>query len=150
MASRQDLNYRIDWRDPAEVSGKVQRAALQVLVDEAKDEVYETTPQGPTGNLRQSVEGRLIEGGSQGLVSVKARHAHLIHDGVQAHETYPKSSDSKAVRFWGDSGEMVFRRRVPHPGIPANPWVQRSVEHVMARLDPLMAQAGAKIEREIG
>jgi hypothetical protein len=149
MASRQELNYRIDWRDPAEVSGKVQRAALQVLVDEAKDEVYQTTPQGATGHLRESVEGRLIEGGSQGLVSVKARHAHLIHDGVQAHEAYPTGSDSKAIRFWAD-GELKIRRRASHPGIRANPWVERAVDHVMTRLDPLMAQAGASIERQLG
>lgn len=145
----QAANYRMDWRKPGEVSDKCERAAVRVIVDEAKEEVYNDTPQGRTGNLRKSVGGRVIEGGRVGVVEVKDPHAHLLHDGVVPHETSVVRKDGRAIRFWDSAGAMIFRRVTRHPGIQGDPWVERAVDRVMGQLDPLLAKAGARIEKEI-
>jgi hypothetical protein len=143
----QQTNYRIEMKDPATVAGKAQRAAIRVLVDEAKREIEVRTPE-RRGTLRKGVYGEVIDGGESGRVGAKARHAHLVHDGTRAHDIAPRRQDRKAVSFVA-GGKRITRRRVSHPGTRANPWVQDAVDETFARLGPLMAQAGAVLEREL-
>lgn len=62
--------------------------------------------------------------GARGSVTADRRYATWVHEGTTPHVIRPVRA--KALRFrWG--GQVVFARRVNHPGNRANPWLRNAL-----------------------
>jgi hypothetical protein len=61
-----------------------------------------------------------------GRVEVRARYAHMVHDGTQPHIIRPKRK--QYLRFTSRrSGKLVFTKLVRHPGTRPRPWLFRAL-----------------------
>jgi hypothetical protein len=67
---------------------------------------------------------------STAIVAATAAYAAAVHDGSKPHDIYPKHG--KALRFVS-VGNVVFARKVHHPGTKAKPWLAEALE---AERDP--------------
>ena len=98
-----------------------------------------------TGNLKNSVENPVIEGGS-GLASRKillpitASYASWIIDGTDPYEIHAKPGS--VLRFML-GGNEVFTKKVNHPGIAANDFPGRGIEKLKksGKIDGIYQQA---------
>jgi len=94
-----------------------------------------------TGFLRESV--RILDKGVKHVsVGPTAPYAIFVELGTKAHEILPRKA--QALRFWID-GEIVFAKRVWHPGFPGKRYIQAAYEKAREQL-PKLAE---KILREL-
>ncbi|MEM2003164.1 MAG: HK97 gp10 family phage protein [Nitrososphaerota archaeon] len=82
-----------------------------------------------TGQLMRSWSYRKISD-SKYIVGSKAEYASFVEFGTRPHVIYPRRA--RALRFEVD-GEVVFARRVHHPGTPAQKFVAQALRLVQNR-----------------
>jgi len=100
------------------VDAGVRKTALQVERS-AKQE----TPV-DTGTLRSSIQTARVDVGEH-IVGTNVEYAPDVEFGTRPHVITPDEAD--ALAFKGTGGEMVFTRRVEHPGTPAQPFLRPAV-----------------------
>lgn len=92
-----------------------------------------------TGRLRRSIR---VRNASQRKATVVAHYtAYMVDAGVKAHEIKPKRA--KMLRFQVGQGQIVFAKRVRHPGYRPRPFRQRLAEQALRRqpmLETLIAE----------
>lgn len=74
-----------------------------------------------TGRLRGSLYRDF--GPLRGEIGYKASYAGYVHDGTSPYTIYP---NGKKALYWKGASHPV--KRVAHPGIRANPFLQRAVD----------------------
>lgn len=70
--------------------------------------------------------GRL---GPEATVSSNTDHATDLHEGTKPHIIKAKPG-SKMVFFWRKAGRVVMKKKVYHPGTPANPFLLKALRIV--------------------
>jgi hypothetical protein len=79
-----------------------------------------------TGEMRRSVQQR--SSGLEGEVMVGAPYAVFVASGTQPHIIRPVRA--QALRF-EVGGDVVFAKRVQHPGTQPNPFVERAARRLL-------------------
>lgn len=87
-----------------------------------------------TSNLRGSVYQSF--GPLKGEIGFNAKYAGWVHDGTSPYTIRPKTK--KALYWKGASHPM---RLVRHPGIKANPYLQRAVDDSQEQIDKFFVKA---------
>ena len=105
--------YRKNRRDPW-VKWRLRRA-MTVVVNYWRMAVVGKTPR-RTGALQRSIYGKVRVPGGRiiGIVGSDLKHAVWMEYGTKPHIILPRRA--KALRFIGRDGQVVFARRVNHPG----------------------------------
>lgn len=82
-----------------------------------------------TGELQRSARYRTYERGDTAFVEVTylADHAIFVAEGTRPHVIVPRRPGG-VLRFPGRGGQIVFARRVNHPGTDPNPWWDDALE----------------------
>ncbi len=95
--------------------------------------------------LRDSIAGIVTESGTmhaEGAIIAGADYAAAVNDGQKAHPIEAKNA--QALRF-EVGGQTVFRKRVNHPAVPANPFMKHGEDaadqKLPAAVDTLIATA---------
>ena len=123
----------LQWR-PRDITSAVERA-----VELAAIELW--------GNLKAEApvdHGRLagsfqLEGeGLNYAITSGVEYALAVSEGTDPHEIVPV--EAQALRFVVE-GEVIFARRVQHPGTPGDPYIDRSIEQVQARVPEFVEMA---------
>jgi hypothetical protein len=65
-------------------------------------------------------------------------YALAVLEGSDPHEIVPNKAKALAFEV---NGQLIFARRVRHPGNEANPFIDRAIVRTEDRLDDLAAQA---------
>lgn len=101
------------------------------LAKEAAERARRATFQDRSGVTRQSIDGGLLQGETtdkQIVGFVKAGGAAIFIDGgTVAHEIKPKAKGRGRLRFETAGGDIVFARKVHHPGTRANPFITEAM-----------------------
>ncbi len=148
----------------AKLSGMIQQAVDQ-LAKEAAERARRARFQDRSGVTRQSIEGGLSEGETtdkQIVGILKAGGAAIFIDGgTVAHEILPKSKGrDKQGRFSGGrgrlrfetaGGDIVFARKVHHPGTRANPFITEAMSQneFSVRITQAFSVAMGNLIREV-
>lgn len=106
--------------------------ALADAVREAAKSARTTTlfKDGPNAVLRKSITETI--GALEGEVAANAKHARYVECGTQPHEI--KGKRGGTLRFVV-GGEVIFRRRVMHPGTAPAPFMEEAAEVGQKTLD---------------
>lgn len=94
------------------------------------DPAQRMTRSGGAQHLRDAIVKRLVSD-SRGFavwVGAELDHAHLHHEGTDAHPIEPVRA--KALRFRGPGGMVIFATRVEHPGTRPNRYLTDAAEDV--------------------
>lgn len=105
----------------------VKRVAFKALVTAAEGILPDIIDETPikTGTLRRSQIVTPHQARMTASISANTPYAHSIHEGSKPHDIVPRKA--KVLAFMSN-GEMVFRKRVRHPGNKGNPWMSRTVK----------------------
>lgn len=87
-----------------------------------------------TGNLRGSAYNTFSP--LKGEMGFKAKYAAWVHDGTSPYIIEPVN---KKALYWKGASHPV--KRVKHPGIRANPFLRRAVDHSQNSVDKFFTQA---------
>jgi len=116
------------WVD--EFPEAVQRA-LEAAVPTIREMVKGLTPApGSTGELAESVE--VTVGPAALKIEWMAPYAQYVEFGAEPHTILPRTA--KALKFMTKSGEIVYRKRVEHPGYSG--W--HFLDRIAATLTPVL------------
>jgi hypothetical protein len=88
-----------------------------------------------TGRLRSSLYYELIRNvdfEAAVRTGSKVNYARWVHEGTGPHVIEAKNR--KFLKFPGEGGVMIFRRRVNHPGYRGNPFLLDAAREECARL----------------
>lgn len=77
------------------------------------------------GTLRRSITSRVEQGGNRGVIGTNLQYARAVNDGSKPHIIRPKTA--KAL-YWRGAAHPV--KSVRHPGTKANPFVERTRDHL--------------------
>ena len=88
-----------------------------------------------TGRLRGSAYTTFAP--LRGEIGFKAKYADFVHSGTSAYIIEPRHK--KALHWGGKGGPVV--KRVNHPGIKANPYLQKAVDSTQPFTDKFFKQA---------
>lgn len=138
----------------AKLSGMIQQAVDQ-LAKEAANRARRATFQDRSGVTRQSIEGGLSEGETtdkQIVGILKAGGAAIFLDGgTVAHDIRPKSKGRGRLRFETAGGDIVFARKVHHPGTRANPFITEAMSQneFSVRITQAFSVAMGNLIREV-
>ena len=130
---------------PAIVAQAIQqglRASGEVVTSEAKRQVYLGHPEhlkGDTGRLRQSIQWEVR--GNETHVGSSVVYAAIHEFGGKTRARVIEARRAKALRFMGRGGEIIFRRRVNHPGsqIPARPYIRTALRDRLGEVQRVFA-----------
>lgn len=78
-----------------------------------------------SGDLRRSIVGR-VESAERGVVSTDIPYAEYVEYGTRPHTITPKNG--KYLAFKGRSGNMVFAKKINHPGSRPYPYMQPALD----------------------
>ena len=116
------------------------RRALQRSHDLTAQEVW--------GNLREyspQDHGRLAgswtltkRGEMYSTVGTSVKYALVQNDGSKPYDIFPRSA--KALRFVVD-GDVIFAKRVRHPGIKGKQYIEKSIDEANARISEFVEMA---------
>lgn len=103
-----------------------------------------------TGELRSSI--RSETGPAYGRVSASAPHAAFVEFGTWSHNVHDpqpgtyeiRPVDAQALRFEVGS-QVVFAKKVNHPGIEPQPFMQPAVDEVVPELVDLLQARGVQL-----
>lgn len=77
-----------------------------------------------TGQLSNSINYKLTDGGFRSVITVKAKHGIFIENGTKPHII--RAKNCKYLRF-KQGGEIRYAKAVKHPGTKANPFLQPAI-----------------------
>jgi hypothetical protein len=126
--------YSLQLADPAQVSEQVQQAAMPRCVAIVLARAQRITPR-RTGKLVRSLYGMVDRGGRRGVVAAKSPHAHLVHEGVQAHSLKPKRKDRGSFLVIPTMLGPLVRRSAQHPGYGGLPFLTDAAEQSRGEID---------------
>jgi len=79
-----------------------------------------------TSNLLNSITSFVTDSGRTGVLKATAAYALFVHEGTKPHVIRPKNPGGVLAFMVG--GNMVFTRKVNHPGTKKNPFLQKGVD----------------------
>lgn len=100
------------------------------------------TPQ-KTGQLRRGNQSEVVASGDYGRVFNQVPYANYVHGGTRPHVIRPRSPGG--VLAFKIGGQMVFTKRVNHPGTKANPFYDRAIEQSEGERMALLQRTGDQI-----
>jgi hypothetical protein len=102
------------------------------LLTEEVESLAESYCPEDTGDLSTSISGSVITPPLRGEVKAggdSAPYVMSVHEGTQPHEITPKTA--QYLQFPNQAGEMVYAKRVFHPGTKANPFLWEALRDVI-------------------
>lgn len=110
---------------------------IEKVATEVLQEVEKRTPM-KTGNLRSN--WIITKQGNNYIVENDTSYARYVVEGTRPHDIFPRNSSVLAFQWHGN---MVFAKRVHHPGTSPNPFVEDAVHEVENNLD-LIVERGLR------
>lgn len=100
-----------------------------------------------TGDTERSIDSHANYGAIfKGIVSSRSIIALYQHDGTKSHIIVPRK---KFVLRWADGNKFRFAKRVRHPGIKADPFLENALEHekpaIISRFEQAINRAIAEM-----
>lgn len=97
-----------------------------------------------TGNLRRSIFRR-VESALRGVVGVatSAPYGAGVEFGTRPHTIYPKNG--RYLAFKAASGQMVFARKINHPGSRPYPYMQPAFHDNLKTILDIYAEVGRRL-----
>lgn len=117
---------------PVQIAKNIQKAvsiSAYKVVEIAKREA----PEGKTKLLKRSIRPRF--GVLEATVSPNVKYAKWVHDGTSAYVITPVK---KKALYW--KGALHPVRRVNHPGIKANPFMERAADESRPEIQKIFQQ----------
>jgi hypothetical protein len=111
------------------LSGKLREKLVERLVDVAFAAAFWGAPV-KSGYLASTVYK------DKGIVGAAASYATAVEFGTAPHEIRPVNSGVLAFEV---AGKMVFTPLVHHPGTRANPFMKRSLDEALVKVDSVFA-----------
>lgn len=104
----------------------IKRVAFDAMLEGAEGTLIDIIDDTPirTGTLRRSQTVNPHRTRMTVNFSANTPYAHAVHEGSPPHEI--TAYNAKALAFKA-GGEMVYRKKVNHPGTKGNPWMRRAV-----------------------
>lgn len=127
------------------VSAAAAKAAMPHIVRVVAEEAARRAPVGRTKRLKDSIEGKVDQGGRRGVVAATAPHAHLVHEGTKAHATALKRRSKARALAIPVRGRLVFRHSAEHPGSKRQPFLTEAVTHSRGQIERVLRQHGEQI-----
>lgn len=90
-----------------------------------------------TGRLRESHHVERLSA-AEYRVAARTPYAVYVHEGTDPYDIVPVNA--QALRFEVD-GQVIFAQHVSHPGIQANPWMDRAAERARPEAEALVLAA---------
>jgi HK97 gp10 family phage protein len=115
---------------PIKIRRKAVRAGTKIVALRTR----ETAPdsgRAHKGKLRKSIRYQVRKGGREGVIQVKNRIAHIVHDGAKGHWIRSKYGRFMAFRL---RGRLVIARAIWHPGVRPNPFLTRAMEEKLPQV----------------
>jgi len=105
----------------------IKRVAFDALVTGAEGIIVDIIDETPikTGTLRRSQTVTPHRARLTVSISANTPYAHALHEGSPPHDIAPDKAKALAFKV---GGEVIYRKRVHHPGTKGNPWMRRTVE----------------------
>ena len=113
-------------RDAEKVGGQLPSLLYQTMAKVttiAKNKAREIRPgsfKNRTGTLRRSID-RDVQSAARGVVYANEKYGEFVEFGTSPHVIVPKSKKMLAFKV---NGQMVFARRVNHPGSKPYPFME--------------------------
>lgn len=111
-----------------EAGVRVIRRAVELTAVDLWGNVQEEAPKITT---RLAGSWFLEQRGEDWIIATNVHYAPYVHEGTDPYTIEPVSA--RALRF-EIAGDVIFAKRVEHPGISANPFTDRAVQRTEARL----------------
>jgi len=104
-----------------------------------------------TGRLRTSTRGQILYSGRDQVLSVRqgaktsegAFYGRFVREGTRQHEIKPRRPGGVLAFHVG--GEMVFARRVLHPGTSPNPYHIRTMGKARPQIEAIATEIASDI-----
>ena len=96
-----------------------------------------------TGTLRRGNQSEVVASGDYGRVFNHVPHANFVHGGTRPHVIRPRSPGG--VLAFKIGGQMVFAKRVNHPGTKANPFYDHAISQSASEINALLVRTGLQI-----
>lgn len=136
-----DVEVEIDQARLEAVVGRQLETFMTAFIRQVVTTAQSTTAPIRTGQMSRAIEadpvqrtGMRVDSG----VTVRVPYAASVHEGARPHVIRPRFA--RALRF-EIGGQVVFARKVNHPGNAANPFLRNAV-HRVASADPRIQFAG--------
>lgn len=99
-----------------------------------------------TGRLRASTRGQILYNGTNQVLSVRqgaktkegAFYGRFVREGTAAHVITPRHKGG--VLAFQYKGELVFAKRVQHPGTKPNPYHMRTLDKARPQIEALASE----------
>lgn len=121
-------------RIPIKIRRKAVRAGTRVVAVRTR-EIAPDSGRRHKGKIRKSVRYQVKKGGREGVVQVKSRYAHIVHDGAKGHWIRSKHGGVLVFRV---GARRVVARAVWHPGVRGNPFLTRAMEERLREIETAM------------
>lgn len=131
-----------DLDQAARESGTSIGSVLEQIGNEIAAEAQDIVPV-RTGNLKNSIA--VVAGHNQVYVGPdvsKAPYASYVEYGTREHEIKPTKARVLAFRV---RGQLVYARKVQHPGTKPHPYMRPAVQHWVGRLGERAADVGVHL-----
>mgnify|MGYP001221486015 CR=1 FL=1 len=125
------MNTEINWNDFQDIAQRI-KSAIRYATDLQAQEVW--------GNLMENSpqkHGRLAgswklnqQGDMMYMIGTSVAYAAVMNDGSDPYEIFPRNAS--ALRF-EIGGQVIFAKRVKHPGIRGTGYIDRSIEQAENR-----------------
>jgi len=124
---------------------KVMRQGVKIIAIKARELAPDSGVR-HKNKLKRSIRYQVLQGGLQGVVSSKAPHAHLVHNGTRAHEVpAPKDPAKFRAVWWFHPGG----RPAKHPGSRPNPFFVDAAEQTRDEVERALKEATEAAIREV-
>jgi len=111
-------------RIPIPIRRKAVRAGVKLIALRVR-EIAPDSGRRHKKKLRKSIRYQVKKRGLEGVVEVKNRIAHIVHDGAAGHWIGPERKKAVAYKV----GERaIVRRAVWHPGMQGDPFLTRAMD----------------------
>jgi hypothetical protein len=133
------FGIEVDLSQLGALAGKCRSALSRAFRDTALDLWGNVREEAPVrhGRLAGSFELEQV-GDLDYRIRSAVKYALAVQEGTQPHDIIPQQA--KALRF-EIGGQVIFAKRVRHPGTPANPYIDRAIDRTSRRLDEFVDRA---------
>lgn len=125
MAKRK--GFEVNFPEARGVSQALVKSLLPDMVELVARTAGANAPRGASGELAESIEGRVEEEGPRGVIAATARHAFIVHEGTASHPILVKEGPALSISAM-NSGRPVLRKSAQHPGTKGQPFLTDAIE----------------------